>query len=162
MSERSSSPRAKAARLVPVAILAAVVAWLFGLAPGEAQGEGTETLAARITDSLRQANLGDRVGVSVVDARTGREIVNVHGDLALNPASNMKIVTAAGALAATGALRIDLLLAVMAVAAVLGNVVNYAVGRRVAHRFFDEGHIPTRLHRFVKREYVRKAHDFFV
>jgi membrane-associated protein len=72
------------------------------------------------------------------------------------------LLFAAGALAATGALRIDLLLAVMAVAAVLGNVVNYAVGRRVAHRFFDEGHIPTRLDRFVKREYVRKAHDFFV
>jgi membrane-associated protein len=72
------------------------------------------------------------------------------------------LLFAAGALAATGALRIDLLLAVMAVAAVLGNVVNYAVGRRVAHRFFDERHIPTRLDRFVKREYVRKAHDFFV
>ena len=51
---------------------------------------------------------------------------------------------------------------VMAVAAILGNVVNYAVGRRVAHRFFDEGHPPTRMDRFVKREYVRKAHDFFI
>jgi membrane-associated protein len=50
----------------------------------------------------------------------------------------------------------------MAVAAVLGNVVNYAVGRKVAHRFFDEGHAPTRIDRFVKREYVRRAHDFFV
>jgi membrane-associated protein len=72
------------------------------------------------------------------------------------------LLFAAGALAATGALRLDLLLAVMAVAAVLGNVVNYAVGRQVAHRFFDEGHAPTGLDRFVKREYVRKAHDFFV
>ena len=72
------------------------------------------------------------------------------------------LLFAAGALAATGALRIDLLLAVMAVAAVLGNVVNYAVGRKVAHRFFDDGHAPTRFDRFVKREYVRKAHDFFV
>ena len=50
----------------------------------------------------------------------------------------------------------------MAVAAILGNVVNYAVGRQVAHRFFDEGHAPTRLDRLVKREYVRKAHDFFI
>jgi membrane-associated protein len=72
------------------------------------------------------------------------------------------LLFAAGALAATGALRLDLLLAVMAVAAVLGNVVNYAVGRRVAHRLVDEGHQASRLDRFVKREYVRKAHDFFL
>jgi membrane-associated protein len=72
------------------------------------------------------------------------------------------LLFAAGALAATGALRLGVLLAVMAVAAVLGNVVNYAVGRRVAHRFFDDGHPPTRMDRFVKREYVRKAHDFFI
>ena len=72
------------------------------------------------------------------------------------------LLFAAGALAATGALRLDVLLSVMAVAAILGNAVNYAVGRRIAHRFFDEGHAPTRLDRFVKREYVRKAHDFFL
>lgn len=72
------------------------------------------------------------------------------------------LLFAAGALAATGAFRLDLLLAAMAVAAVAGNVVNYAVGRRVAHRFFDERHPPTSLDRFVKRKHVRKAHDFFV
>jgi len=72
------------------------------------------------------------------------------------------LLFAAGALAATGALRIDLLVSVMAIAAVVGNVVNYAVGRKVAHRFFDEGHGPTRFDRLVKREYVRKAHDFFL
>jgi len=72
------------------------------------------------------------------------------------------LLFAAGALAATGALRLDLLLSVMAIAAIVGNVVNYAVGRQVAHRFFDEGHPPTRMDRFVKREYVRKAHDFFM
>ena len=72
------------------------------------------------------------------------------------------LLFAAGALAATGALRLDVLLAVMAVAAIVGNVVNYAVGRQVAHRFFDDGHPPTRMDRFIKREYVRKAHDFFL
>ena len=72
------------------------------------------------------------------------------------------LLFAAGALAATGALRIELLLGVMAGAAVVGNVVNYAIGRKVAHRFFDENHAPTRLDRFVKRDYVRKAHDFFL
>ncbi|MDH4066623.1 MAG: VTT domain-containing protein, partial [Acidobacteriota bacterium] len=72
------------------------------------------------------------------------------------------LLFAAGALTATGVFRMDLLLAVMAVAAVAGNVVNYAVGRRIAHRLFDEGHPPTTLDRFVKREHVRKAHEFFV
>src|SRR5690606_5505518 len=84
--------------LAPATLLLALVAWLGGLAPGEAQHHGTEALAARIADALRQADLGDRVGVSVVDARTGRDIFNLRGDLALNPASNMKVVTAAGAL----------------------------------------------------------------
>ncbi|MBC7174014.1 MAG: D-alanyl-D-alanine carboxypeptidase/D-alanyl-D-alanine-endopeptidase, partial [Polyangiaceae bacterium] len=77
-------------------------AWFFALAPGEAQHSGTEALAARIADVIRQANLGDRLGVSVVDARTGREIFSLRGDLALNPASNMKVVTAAAALRQLG------------------------------------------------------------
>ncbi len=89
-------------RVPLVALALAVLAWAVGLAPGEAQHEGTEALGARITDALRQVDLGDRVGVSVVDARTGREIVNIRGELALNPASNMKIVTAAAALRTLG------------------------------------------------------------
>jgi membrane-associated protein len=72
------------------------------------------------------------------------------------------LLFAAGALAATGALRADALLVATAVAAVVGNVVNYSIGRRVAHRFLDEGHTPTRLDRWVKREHVHKAHAFFV
>lgn len=80
------------------ALFVAVAAWLVGLAPGEAQHHGTEALAARIADTLRQANLGDRVGAAVIDARDGREIFSVRGDLPLNPASNMKIVTGAAAL----------------------------------------------------------------
>ena len=72
------------------------------------------------------------------------------------------LLFAAGALAATGAFRMDLLLSATAVAAVVGNVVNYAIGRRVAHRFFDEGHEPTRLDRWVSREHVHKAHAFFL
>jgi membrane-associated protein len=72
------------------------------------------------------------------------------------------LLFAAGALAATEAVRLDLLLAATAVAAVVGNVVNYSVGRRVAHRFLDEGHSPTTLDRWVKREHVIKAHAFFL
>jgi membrane-associated protein len=72
------------------------------------------------------------------------------------------LLFAAGALAATGAWRPEILVLATGVAAIAGNVVNYAIGRRVAHRFLDEGHTPTGLDRWVKREHVHKAHDFFV
>lgn len=70
------------------------------------------------------------------------------------------LLFAAGALAATGAMRVDVLAALMMVAAFAGNVVNYAVGRRVAHLFHLDAP-DTRVHRYVKREYVLRAHQFF-
>jgi membrane-associated protein len=70
------------------------------------------------------------------------------------------LLFAAGALAATGAMRVDLLMVLLALAAFIGNVVNYSVGRRLASRFLE--HAPdSRLHKFVKREYVVRAHEFF-
>src|SRR5689334_18532136 len=71
------------------------------------------------------------------------------------------LLFAAGAIAATGALRIELLLIVCGIAAIAGNTVNYSIGRRVAHRFFDEGHTPTGIDKYIKREYVHKANEFF-
>jgi membrane-associated protein len=70
------------------------------------------------------------------------------------------LLFAAGALAATGAFRLELLLPVMAVAAIVGNAVNYMVGRRVAHLFKLDAP-ETSMHRWVKREYVQRAHAFF-
>jgi membrane-associated protein len=70
------------------------------------------------------------------------------------------LLFAAGALAATGAFRLELLLPVMIAAAVLGNAVNYIVGRRVAHLFHLDAP-ETTMHRWVKREYVQRAHEFF-
>jgi len=70
------------------------------------------------------------------------------------------LLFAAGALAATGAFRLELLLPVMAVAAIVGNAVNYLVGRRVAHLFRLDAP-ETTMHRWVKREYVQRAHEFF-
>ena len=70
------------------------------------------------------------------------------------------LLFAAGALAATGAFRLELLLPVMAVAAIIGNAVNYMVGRRVAHMFRLDAP-ETSMHRWVKREYVQRAHEFF-
>jgi membrane-associated protein len=70
------------------------------------------------------------------------------------------LLFAAGALAATGAMRVDVLTILLIIAAFVGNVVNYSVGRRLAHRFLED--VPdSRLHRFVKREYVVRAHEFF-
>lgn len=70
------------------------------------------------------------------------------------------LLFAAGALAATGAMRVEVLAALMMLAAFLGNVVNYAVGRRIAHMFHLDAP-DTRVHRYVKREYVVRAHEFF-
>jgi membrane-associated protein len=73
------------------------------------------------------------------------------------------LLFAAGALAATGALRLDMLAVLLIAAAILGDAVNYAVGRRLAHQFLS--HETTRtgwLTRFVKREHVARAHEFFV
>jgi membrane-associated protein len=70
------------------------------------------------------------------------------------------LLFAAGALAATGAFRLEVLLPVMAVAAIVGNAVNYMVGRRVAHLFRLDAP-ETSMHRWVKREYVQRAHEFF-
>jgi membrane-associated protein len=57
-------------------------------------------------------------------------------------------------------MRVDVLLLVTAAAAFLGNVVNYSIGRRVAHLFHLDAP-DTRVHRFVKRKHVQRAHEFF-
>jgi membrane-associated protein len=70
------------------------------------------------------------------------------------------LLFAAGALAANSSLRFDVLLVVMASAAFIGNAVNYMVGRRVAHMFHLDAP-DTSMHRWVKREYVQRAREFF-
>jgi membrane-associated protein len=70
------------------------------------------------------------------------------------------LLFAAGALAATGAMRVDVLTILVMIAAFVGNVVNYSVGRRVAHMFHLDAP-ETRIHRWVRREHVQRAHEFF-
>lgn len=73
------------------------------------------------------------------------------------------LLFAAGALAATGALRLDVLAVLLIAAAILGDAVNYAVGRRLAHQFLSLDTPRTGwLARLVKREHVARAHEFFV
>ena len=70
---------------------------------GDAPDLRTEVgLVARITAAIDHAQLGNQVGVAVVDARTGRTIVARNADAPLNPASNQKLITAAAVLSELG------------------------------------------------------------
>lgn len=62
----------------------------------------------------------------------------------------------AGALAALGGLDVHLLVASLTAAAILGNTTNYAIGRWLGRRFFDEGRS-----RWVKREHLERTHAFY-
>ena len=62
----------------------------------------------------------------------------------------------AGALAALGGLDVHLLVASLTAAAILGNTTNYAIGRWLGRRFFDEGRA-----RWVKREHLERTHAFY-
>jgi membrane-associated protein len=70
------------------------------------------------------------------------------------------LLFAGGALAATGAMRLELLVPVVIVAGIVGDAVNYMVGRRIAHMFAIDAP-DSKVHRFVKREHVQRAHEFF-
>ena len=67
----------------------------------------------------------------------------------------------AGALAATGAFSIWILVPLLIVAAVLGDAVNYAVGDAVGPRVFTSVDRTSFLHRALNRDHLAKAHAFF-
>lgn len=85
------------------AALCVVVVAVAGTA--STQSSSDADLPARITELVDQAALGDRVGIDIRDAATGRSVFQLRADTPLNPASNMKIVTAATALAVLGSER---------------------------------------------------------
>jgi membrane-associated protein len=62
----------------------------------------------------------------------------------------------AGALAALGGLDVHILVALLVAAAILGNTTNYAIGRWLGRRYFDEGGS-----RWVKREHLDRTHAFY-
>jgi membrane-associated protein len=66
------------------------------------------------------------------------------------------VIFALGALAAGGGLDVGILAAVLMSAAVLGNVVNYAVGFKLGPAVFK-----SEKSRFFKREYLEKTHSFY-
>jgi membrane-associated protein len=62
----------------------------------------------------------------------------------------------AGAIAASGAMDVNLLAFALAVAAIAGNMVNYAVGRWFGKRFFND-----RGSRWLNPKHLEKAHAFY-
>lgn len=71
------------------------------------------------------------------------------------------LLFAAGALAATGVLDGWGVFGLVVVAAVLGNTVNYTIGRAVGQRLIDRAAADPRLGRWLKIDYVNQAHAFF-
>jgi membrane-associated protein len=67
------------------------------------------------------------------------------------------LLFAAGALAATGALDVRLLFLLFAGAAILGNTVNYSIGRFIGPRVFRG----ETSHRLLNRQHLDRAHAFF-
>ena len=71
------------------------------------------------------------------------------------------LLFAAGALAATGAFNIWLLIPLLIVAAVLGDAVNYAAGNAVGPRVFTSIDRTSFWQRLLNRDHLAKAHAFF-
>jgi membrane-associated protein len=65
------------------------------------------------------------------------------------------LLFAAGALAATGALDPFYLFGLLAVAAIIGDTVNYSIGNAIGPRVFRENI------RFIKREYLFRTQEFY-
>ena len=65
------------------------------------------------------------------------------------------LLFAAGAISATGSLHIGMLVLVLYIATILGDNINYWVGRYIGKSIFD------RDHRFIKRKYLDKTREFY-
>ncbi len=71
------------------------------------------------------------------------------------------LLFAAGAIAATGALDVRVVMALLVIAAVLGDAVNYAIGHRVGPMIFRATDTASRWHRLMNRHHLERAHEFF-
>ncbi|MGB2715367.1 MAG: DedA family protein [Vicinamibacterales bacterium] len=71
------------------------------------------------------------------------------------------LLFAAGALAATGALDIRVLLMLLILAAVLGDAVNYSVGDAVGPKIFRSVDRTSWWQRMLNRDHLARAHEFF-
>jgi membrane-associated protein len=71
------------------------------------------------------------------------------------------LLFAVGALSATGVLNPWLCYGLLFGAAVLGDAVNYSVGRRIGPRLLGLGDGPAFEHRLINADHVKRAHEFF-
>jgi membrane-associated protein len=71
------------------------------------------------------------------------------------------LLFAAGALAATGAMDVTLVLGLIATAAILGNSVNYTIGRAIGPRVFAAGDGTGWQSKLLNRKHLDRAHEFF-
>jgi membrane-associated protein len=71
------------------------------------------------------------------------------------------LLFAVGALSATGVLNPWLCFGLLIGAAILGDAVNYSVGRRIGPRLLGVGDGPAFTHRLINAEHVKRAHEFF-
>lgn len=71
------------------------------------------------------------------------------------------LLFAAGALAATGAMDLSLVSMLIATAAVLGNAVNYTIGRAIGPRVFAMTEGSGWQSKLLNRKHLDKAHEFF-
>ncbi|HET7217073.1 MAG TPA: DedA family protein [Vicinamibacterales bacterium] len=71
------------------------------------------------------------------------------------------LLFAAGAICGAGLLNPWIMAAVLLSAAVIGDAVNYSVGRSIGPRVFSSTDQATTLHRLLNRDHLTKAHAFF-
>jgi membrane-associated protein len=71
------------------------------------------------------------------------------------------LLFACGALAATGVLNVWAILGLLMAAAILGDTVNYSVGRFVGPRIFSAEDSTSFWHRLLNRRHLNEAHEFF-
>jgi membrane-associated protein len=71
------------------------------------------------------------------------------------------LLFAAGAIGATGALDARVAAAVLIAAAVIGNFVNYTIGRSVGARVIHLARTDPRWRRWINPDYIARAHAFF-
>ena len=71
------------------------------------------------------------------------------------------LLFAAGALGASGALDARVAAVTLVTAAVLGNTVNYAIGRSVGARVIQLAQTDPRWRRWINPDYIARAHAFF-
>jgi membrane-associated protein len=71
------------------------------------------------------------------------------------------LLFAVGALSATGVLNPWLCYVLLICAAILGDGVNYSIGRRIGPRLLGLGDGPAFSHRLINAQHLKRAHEFF-